>query len=321
MSLETIANKLEQKLEKFTLPFANSNMTARRARFQSSAIQEREALEAKLKQLKSLLSLADSPLHQIKHMTTLETVYSVADRARSTLERNWTHVTIPQIAEDSFKPQMKNEGIRNPAELLEAAQFLIAFNKPVDNTESKLKKKEGYISRCKIQGFFPTPNELIDNMLTEAHEQLHKENVSVLEPQAGMGHIADKIKQANPQAKLSLIERDSDLREYLELKGYSVAAYDSFQYSGDHELIICNPPFEHNNDIKHVMHSFNYQLAKNGLLIAIMNEMTFIKTTKLHDEFSEFLDQNGHSYKNGDKAFSQAYRKTNTQTRTVVLRK
>lgn len=69
--------------------------------------------------------------------------------------------------------------------------------------------------------FFPTNESTIDTMIDAAEL---KEGMNVLEPSAGMGHIADKIRKADIEP--DVVEMSGNRQELLELKGYKLVGRD-----------------------------------------------------------------------------------------------
>ena len=67
----------------------------------------------------------------------------------------------------------------------------------------------------------PTPTNVVQDMIEVAGIE---EGMSVLEPSAGMGHIADNLREAGFDPDVA--ELSGDRRELLELKGFNVVGSD-----------------------------------------------------------------------------------------------
>jgi phospholipid N-methyltransferase len=140
----------------------------------------------------------------------------------------------------------------------------------------------------KIEGYFPTPKELVDQMIDIADIKAGHE---VLEPSAGKGNIAQEIQQAAPDAILEVVEYNAGLRAILEAKGFEVVGNDFLEVTKNYDRIVMNPPFENYQDIEHVQHAFSL-LKPGGKLVAIMG--AGVKNSrKKAVEFRGWLDDAG----------------------------
>lgn len=190
-----------------------------------------------------------------------------------------------------------------------------------ENTEQKQKdakrKKEAELSKLNIDGFFPTPTKIIDRMLEEADIQ---PGMKVLEPSAGKGNIAARIKDEHTDADLDVVEYNFTLNEYLESEGYNVVGDDFLEHTGEYDRIVMNPPFEKGQDIDHVLHAYE-QLKPGGRVVAIMSEGPFFRGDKKSTSFREFLDENGTSEQLDEGSFKESERTTGVATRIVTIDK
>ena len=148
--------------------------------------------------------------------------------------------------------------------------------------------EESNLMRQGITGYFPTPKPLADKMVHAAHIE---RGMTVLEPSAGSGRIADAAKAAG--ADVAVVERSSALREHLKGKGYDLAGDDALAHSGKYDRVVMNPPFEGMQDVDHVRHAFENNLKPGGRLVAIMGEGPFFREDKKAQAFREWLDANG----------------------------
>lgn len=119
-------------------------------------------------------------------------------------------------------------------------------------------------------GFFPTPDDLVKDMVQSAGL---KPGMRVLEPSAGTGSIAKAavaiVGQGNVDcveyypAHISTLESivgDGNVVETDFLKQMPSAVYD---------VVLMNPPFSRNQDMQHVEHAWKF-VKPGGTLVAIM---------------------------------------------------
>jgi hypothetical protein len=199
---------------------------------------------------------------------------------------------------------------------------------PEQQLQMRLRELERSFVCRNIPGFFPTPAELAMKLVALANIQ---PGDTIMEPSAGLGHIADAITELHPDNTLLLCEINSSLAEALEVKGYTVR-HDDFlnvsQFGASPDRIIMNPPFEDLQDIDHVYHAFHL-LNTGGRLVAIMannkyrKEEEVCKTQRDHKirQFLDFVDTHGYIEGNPEGSFLSAFRPTGVSTITVVLDK
>ena len=191
---------------------------------------------------------------------------------------------------------------------------------PEEQRAKEIKELENQFRLEKIDGFFPTPRPLVIRMLELAGIE---ENDTILEPSAGLGHIADIIAENYPENDLTLIEKFSPLAEALRKKGYKDAVNADFlEHKGRYDKIIMNPPFERLVDIDHVRHAYKI-LKPGGRLVAIMaaNKGEGASRKKVK-QFREWLDEIGaYTEENPEGAFKSGFRPTGVRTITVAIDK
>jgi len=127
--------------------------------------------------------------------------------------------------------RLKAMGIQSPFE------FRSALYEYVDHLEgaakpSKIKELErAMIGRAKDGlDFFPTPEDTAQDMIDAAEIT---EGMKVLEPSAGMGHIAEKLRDAGFDP--DVIEYSPSRRELLEEKGFNVVGRDFLEFKGNND--------------------------------------------------------------------------------------
>lgn len=198
--------------------------------------------------------------------------------------------------------------------------------------EQEARRKEEQLARMenevkllvgKIPGFFPTPENVVYQLLQHADIRA---GMSVLEPSAGSGAIADIIRREHPDIELWCVEINHTLRELLALKGHKLTCTgaDFLNYppartdSDGFNRIVMNPPFEKQQDIDHVRHAYDC-LQEGGRLVSVMSESAFFNTNKKATAFREWLeDVGGYDYELPYGAFLPY---TSVKTRFVVIDK
>lgn len=191
-------------------------------------------------------------------------------------------------------------------------------------SESERKKREltireSEVARKNIAGFFPTPSDIVSQMLSHADI---KTGMKVLEPSAGKGNIADAIREAHSDVSLDVVEFNYTLRELLTDKGYSpLEEGDFLKVTQKYDRIIMNPPFEQSQDIIHVQHAYDL-LNPGGRIVAIMSEGPFYRSDNKAESFRTWLeDLGGVSEPLSQGAFKSSERPTGVNTRLVIIDK
>ncbi|HYN54418.1 MAG TPA: LPD38 domain-containing protein [Methylotenera sp.] len=230
-------------------------------------------------------------------------------------------VQLPWQFENAFdkRSKLKRMGIENAPELRAALREFIGLKEEAKQPD-KIKQLERAMIGRKNDGldFFPTPASASDEMIDAADI---KEGMNILEPSAGMGHIADRIREAGFEP--DVVEFSGDRRELLETKGYNVVGSDFLGITEKYDRIIMNPPFSNRRDEEHVRHAYKI-LKPNGKLVAIMGEGVFFGNDKRATQFRDWLESvGGTSEKLDEGTFKDASLPVNTSVnaRMVVIEK
>jgi phospholipid N-methyltransferase len=149
--------------------------------------------------------------------------------------------------------------------------------------------------------FFPTPAPLAQRMADALEMQ---PGMTVLEPSAGKGNLADAVRAAEPGAQIDAVEMSSTLREILKEKGYPLVGSDFMEFKPDelYDRIIMNPPFSKGMDADHVRHAYD-MLKPGGRLVAITGEGIFFREDQKSKDFREWFDKVGGTSENMEGAF------------------
>ncbi len=230
-----------------------------------------------------------------------------------------------QSVMDHNRTEFRNLGITNVYDwsLANGQRFdlLERFSDRVMQQQTEQQRKiedlEIAIKSKKIDGFFPTPKKLIDELIAIADIKTRE---SILEPSAGKGDILDALsKQFSDTVSLSACEVNFSLIELLKLKGYDLVGTDFLHHKGTYDKIIMNPPFENGKDIDHVLHALTL-LKKGGRVVAIMGEGVFFRSYKKDKEFRDLLFQkNAFISDKIEGAFKDAFNQTGITVRIVAI--
>lgn len=214
-------------------------------------------------------------------------------------------------------------GMNTPADADQLYKAITSLVNPVDPAKEHQNSIQKLIDGLKflgVEGFFPTPENIATQMVYEADIE---DGHTVLEPSAGIGSIADVIRNLCPDASLQVCEQNYDMSKILKLKGFEVISESNFlQVYNTYDRIIMNPPFEHGLDTEHVTHAFRL-LNPGGKVVAIVSEGCFLNQQGKYERFRNLVDQYGYSIPLPAGSFNlpNAFRRTGVNTRMVVLDK
>jgi hypothetical protein len=179
--------------------------------------------------------------------------------------------------------------------------------------------------------FFPTPRIVVDVMLDELTErkQLYEEYddynptpIRVLEPSAGMGGIADAVKELLLEHDtLDCVELAPIQTAMLRTKGYTVYEQDFTTFNAEpYDYILMNPPFSVETDstayITHIYHAFSL-LKENGTLYAVTPIGWENNSAAKFRAFREFVGLYGLF---AEKFPQKTFKESGTDIATVVLK-
>jgi phospholipid N-methyltransferase len=177
--------------------------------------------------------------------------------------------------------------------------------------------KTGEVMLLSKNGFFPTPRGLAESVVgyTDVWDGL-----SVLEPSAGSGGLADVIRELHPSAKLTCVEIQPKLVAQLRAKGHAnviLGDFLSMEPEPIYDRVCMNPPFEQQGDIEHITHAFKF-LRPGGRLAAIGGGSWQYRQDKKAQAFRDLInDYAMMDEENPSGSFKESG--TMVGTRTVVL--
>jgi hypothetical protein len=171
--------------------------------------------------------------------------------------------------------------------------------------------------------FYPTPEGVIELMLapyrTGRYNDYGLRDLTILEPSAGKGDIAEFITDKESRVQIDCIEIDPDLQNVLRGKRLSVVGTDFLKFVPDanYDLILMNPPFS--NGDEHLLHAWD--IAGNTDIVCILNANTIRNAnTKRRQLLYSIICEHGTVEYHSD-TFTQAERKTGVEIAIVRLKK
>lgn len=218
--------------------------------------------------------------------------------------------------------RMLDAGITNEQQFQQAKKDLAELmgpKKTEPDTQRQIREKTAALIGVKIPGFFPTPKPVAEAMVEAADIQ---EGMTVLEPSAGKGDLADVIRDETGITP-DVIETSSTLGDILKLKGYEPLQADFLEQTGEYDRIVINPPYEKGQDIDHVRHAYD-MLKPGGRIVALMSEGVFSRGDSKATAFRQWLEEvGGTSEKIAAGAFTgkESFRQTGVAIRQVVIDK
>lgn len=134
-----------------------------------------------------------------------------------------------------------------------------------------------------------TPPELAKELVALAGV---RKDSRVLEPEAGIGNIADAAKEVTDN--VDCIERMTDFCEILKLKKHNVIANDllTAETAPIYDSVVMNPPFS--EECEHIKRAFDF-LRPGGSLVAVCSSSIQWKSTRKYEQFRDWLSEHTHS--------------------------
>jgi predicted RNA methylase len=136
----------------------------------------------------------------------------------------------------------------------------------------------------------------------------------VLEPSAGAGAIAKAATALG--GEVSCVELQDRLAAQLEADGFNVIGRDFLQVPPEpFDIVVMNPPFSRQQDIRHVMHAAQF-LLPGGRLVAIMSASVAFRDNALTRDFRDWLSD-------GDGTITHlpdgSFKESGTSVSTVIV--
>lgn len=171
--------------------------------------------------------------------------------------------------------------------------------------------------------FYPTPQDLIDRMLSGIDWGLIK---TVLEPSAGKGDLALAIhdrsqshRYRDTSVDIDCIEIDQNLRHILAGEGLRVVHDNFLTYDAlkQYDLIVMNPPFSEGD--KHLLKALDLQ-KHGGSIVCLLNAETIRNPfSYTRQQLVKALEEYGAKVEFIPNAFTGAERKTGVEVALVKV--
>lgn len=132
----------------------------------------------------------------------------------------------------------------------------------------------------------------------------------VLEPEAGIGNIADEAKKITEH--VDCIERMYDFCEILKLKKHHVISHDLLETESEpvYDAVLMNPPFS--EECEHIQKAFEF-VRPGGSLVAVCSNCIQWKENRRYSQFRDWLAEHTHSIAEANAKFEM------TGVHTVIL--
>lgn len=155
--------------------------------------------------------------------------------------------------------------------------------------QASIIEMENKLRFARIDGFFPTPQSLADQLVEELDCQ---PGIKLLEPSAGKGDLVDAVRRKHGDSvDITCIERHNSLVEILKAKEYTVIPGDFTEYTPHtavFDRVLMNPPYENGQDMLHVEHAMKF-LKPGGRLIALMGSGYTFRNDARSSKFRNLL--------------------------------
>ena len=134
-----------------------------------------------------------------------------------------------------------------------------------------------------------TPPELAKELVALAGV---RKDSRVLEPEAGIGNIADAAMEVTDH--VDCVERMTDFCEILKLKKHNVIGNDllTAETAPIYDAVVMNPPFS--EECEHIKRAFDF-LRPGGSLVAVCSSSIQWKSTRKYEQFRDWLSEHTHS--------------------------
>ena len=193
-------------------------------------------------------------------------------------------------------------------------QYLNSLKQNIDDLELEIIRQQ--VHNNPVWDFYPTPQIAINRMFEFIS---FFPNMRILEPQAGLGHIALALR--NKDIECDCFELDPLLQLALVKMGFRVLGSDFLAATpmAVYDLVIANPPFSNLGVMRHTLHAMDF-LKPGGRLITLAHHYTLAPSHKDEFFFSWLKTFNAQIIDLG-RPFVDSDRKTNIPINLIVLDK
>lgn len=179
------------------------------------------------------------------------------------------------------------------------------FNKDAQDIKDRLLEGETINDKKKFQLYETQPNEVKRIHELAEIDELHW----VLEPSVGLGNLINDL--PNPM-RIHCIEFNEDTYNEFKERGASrglgleLADFLKVEPNPTYDRIVANPPFNKNQDIKHIRHMYEF-LNPGGRLVSVAGGSWLEGTQKIQKDFRAWLKKlNAHIEDIEDGAFKKS---------------
>lgn len=164
------------------------------------------------------------------------------------------------------------------------------FSDPHETVAAKFDEmlERGVYAPPSKNGYFPTPPALVGRLIELANiKPCHR----CLEPSAGQGAIADRLREIAGTEYVDVVEMLPANCEVLTGKGYRFVEPGDFLKNPPvriYDRVVLNPPFERQQDIDHVTHAFKF-LKNGGRLVSVMAAGVTFRQDKKAQAFRDLI--------------------------------
>lgn len=164
--------------------------------------------------------------------------------------------------------------------------------------------------------FYPTPAAVVERMLMDDSPA----GLVVLEPSAGSGNIAEKLREYGAREVLTC-EKDANLQAVLMRKGFRIMSPDFLTVTAEQishvKMIVMNPPFS--EGCRHILHA--YDIAPAGCVIVSLVNTSNLESTynTNYKRLQELVSLQGYSENLGTPFAEDAERVTRCRVSLVKL--
>lgn len=270
--------------------------TWKRQREQQERDRKKELLRVQKQLMEYLLKVAqDGSLSLLEQQLTVSAFYEdmrcLSERKKYCDSVEYNTFSYPRNDQAQIK-RLQRAGIMTTEQLCEVISqyedLMSIATTPPDRDAERLRNLL-YRAQMSQKGDIQfTPDALakevveISGITSESH---------VLEPEAGIGSIADAAREITDQ--VDCVELMCSFREILKLKGYNLISDDLLETRAEpiYDAVIMNPPFS--EECEHIKKAFDF-VRPGGTLTSICSNGISWKTTRKYEQFREWLSDHAH---------------------------
>lgn len=230
--------------------------------------------------------------------------------------RDGFSLNVPQMPEQEYKIFKQVVGTLKGCWKRPVHQF------PYDPTPLLAQVVEaGYVPHANPFDLFETPDETIDDLFSMVDLPIEEDNdepivLDLLEPSAGSGRIARKLRERLPHSQIDVAEIDPFNRCLLEMQGFNVICQDWLKDAvvdpnQRYDYILTNPPFNRGDYVKHIRQDFKL-LKPHGKIAAVVPEEMLRTSSRQVRAFRDWVAEFG-NWESIGSVFA------NTKTRCLIL--